>query len=70
MPADFVPADRRVRFTRVKNVDTDRLQRRFAFMVENRDRIAYEADGRKRLREFAAEFLTIEAELVRRFTEG
>ena len=70
MPADLVPADRRVRFTRVRHIDTDRLQRRYAYLLENRARIAYEADGRKRLREFAAEFLSVELELVRRFTEG
>jgi len=59
-----------VRFTRVRNVDTDRLQRRYTYLLENRARMAYEADGRKRLRELAAEFLNVELELVRRFTEG
>lgn len=43
----FVPASTRVRPSRVRNIDTDRLQRRYAYLIENRAAIAKAADGRR-----------------------
>lgn len=66
MPDPPVPASRRVRPSRVRNIDTDRLRRRYTFLVQNRAAIARATDGRKGLQEYARELLTIESELARR----
>lgn len=66
---ELVPASTRVRPSRVRNIDTDRLERRYAWLIENRSRIARSADGRLELRQFARELLTIEHELERRAEE-
>jgi len=70
MPADLVPASTKCRVSRLRHLETERLQRRFAWLSENLSRLAQEADGRKRLREVALEFHEIERELAKRFIEG
>lgn len=64
--ADVVPASTKIRFTRVGNIDTDRLQRRLAFLREHGPAMARAADARIEVRFIAREILTIEAELNRR----
>lgn len=61
-----VPSSTRIRTRSIRNVDTDRLQRRRAFLLANRDRIAREADARIELRVFARELGLINRELVAR----
>lgn len=61
-----VAPTKRVRPSRVGNIDTERLQRRHEFLQATKGRFARDAEGRKRLREFAAELLSIERELIRR----
>jgi hypothetical protein len=62
----MVPAATKVRFTRVANVDTDRLCRRLEFLRVNGPAMARAADARIEVRFIARELLTIEAELARR----
>ena len=68
----IVPASTKVHYKRVHNVDTDRLQRRLAWLHENKARLAREIDGpespggRPKMRFLAREILAIEAELERR----
>lgn len=64
--SDFVPADVAIKYKRVGNVDTDRLQRRLAYLQENKARIAREADARIEIRMRAREILSIRAELAQR----
>jgi hypothetical protein len=72
MTAETVPASTRVHYKRVKNVDTDRLERRLAWVNENRAMLMRQVDdadhpgGRPMMRQLAREILTIEAELERR----
>jgi hypothetical protein len=66
VPATTVPATRRIRFTRVHNIDTDRLVRRLAFLEENGPALARACDARIEVRVLAREILTIRAELGRR----
>lgn len=61
-----VPSSTRIRTRSIRNVDLDRLQRRRAFLLANRDRIAREADARIELRVFARELGLINRELVAR----
>ena len=61
-----VPASTKIRFTRVGNVDTDRLVRRRAHIVATKAEFARNADARIELRQRARELFAIEAELVRR----
>ena len=71
--AQVVPASTKVHYKRVHNVDTDRLQRRLAWLQENKGRLAREIDsvekpgGRPTMRQTAREIITIERELARRF---
>lgn len=62
----YVPADVRVRPSRVRNIDTDRLERRLTWLMENKNQLAKEADSRMDLRHIAREIITIERELQRR----
>lgn len=61
-----VPATVRVRPSRVKNIDTDRLERRLEWLEVNKTELAKEADSRMQLRHLAREIITIERELQRR----
>lgn len=61
-----VPATVRVRPSRVKNIDTDRLERRLEWLEANKTELAKEADSRMQLRHLAREIITIERELQRR----
>ena len=63
---DIVPASTKIRASRVRFIDTDRLRRRHAWLMANKARLARESDGRKRMRDVARELLSIEAELDRR----
>lgn len=62
----FVPATTKIRYTRVVHIDTDRLQRRHAFLHANRATLARACDARIEMRAIARELLTIQAELTRR----
>ena len=64
--SETVPETRRVRYRRVGNIDTDRLQRRQRYLRENQPALARQCDGREQLRTLARELLAIEAELLRR----
>jgi hypothetical protein len=61
-----VPASTKVRYTRVGNVDTERLMRRRAHIIATKSEFARAADARIELRQRARELFAIEAELVRR----
>ena len=61
-----VPASTKIRFTRVGNIDTDRLIRRREHIVATKADFARNADARIELRQRARELFMIEAELVRR----
>lgn len=61
-----VPASTKVRFTRVAHIDTDRLQRRRAHIIDTKADFARAADARIELRQRARELFAIESELVRR----
>lgn len=69
---EIVPASTRVHVTRIRNVGTERLYRRAAWLAENKHRLAREVDGpdnpggRNRLAVIAREIYAIDAELVRR----
>lgn len=68
----IVPASTRVRASRVQFIDTDRLQRRQAFLAEHAPAMARGIDGpdnpggRNFLWQLAREILAIDAELARR----
>lgn len=64
--AEIVPASTRIHYKRVANIDTDRLQRRYAFLQANRAAMARACDARIEMRFIAREFLSIETELARR----
>jgi len=64
---DPTPATTRVRYTRVRNIDSDRLRRRLAYLQANRADIARACDSRNELSHFARELIVVELELVRRF---
>lgn len=64
--ADIVPASTKIRFTRVGNIDTDRLVRRLDFLRTHGPAMARAADARIEVRFIAREILTIEAEIARR----
>ncbi|HUV09720.1 MAG TPA: hypothetical protein VMX12_02010 [Acidimicrobiia bacterium] len=72
MPNPPVPAHVPVKYKRVRNVDTDRLQRRLAWLRENAPRLVRNLDGpdnpggRPAMRHLAREVLTVEHELARR----
>lgn len=61
-----VPASTKIRFTRVPNIDTDRLVRRQVFLRTHGPAMARSADARIEVRHIAREVLTIEAELTAR----
>lgn len=64
--SDFVPASTAIKYQRVGNMDTDRLQRRLAYLNEHKTEIARNADARIEIRMRAREILSIKAELDRR----
>lgn len=66
MKSQLVPASTKVRASRVRFVDTDRLARRLAWLNENKASLARGFDGRKPLRELAREIHTVQVELARR----
>lgn len=72
MAVDQVPASTKIRSSRVQFISTDRLQRRAAWLDQNKGYLARAIDGpdqpggRNRLRALAREILTIDAELARR----
>lgn len=61
-----VPASTKVRTSRIKNIDTDRLRRRLDYLHEHKVEFARNVDGRMRLRMYAREILVIERELEER----
>lgn len=63
---EYVPPSTKVRPSKVRNIDSDRLSRRLTWLLDNRARIAREADGRPVLRQFAREVHTIAGEMARR----
>jgi len=58
-----VPATTKVKYTRVRNIDTDRLQRRQRYLRRTMPSWARKADGRADLRQRAREMLACQAEL-------
>lgn len=64
-----LPASTRVRPSRVRNIETERLVRRKAWLHDNKARLAREADSRMQLRHLAREIITIDRELERRSNE-
>lgn len=75
MGSKIVPATARVRPSRVANIDTDRLERRLAYIEANQVELARtmgDAHGRSKsggLASLASELHTIRRELAARSTE-
>jgi hypothetical protein len=66
MTADLIPATTSIKYLRARNVDTDRLRRRRAYLLANKGYIAGEADARIVLRARARELHAVEDALVER----
>lgn len=66
MPNPPVPASTKIRYTRVRHIETERLLARLAWLQVNKGRLARECDGRVRMRALARELLTIHHELCER----
>lgn len=61
-----VPASTKIRYSRVKNIETERLIRRYNYLCANMRYMAAAADSRIEVRQYAREFICIERELVER----
>jgi hypothetical protein len=58
-----IPATTPIRLSRIDNIDTDRIQRRLAYLLANRAQLAYDCDSRNQLGHLARQIMGLQQAL-------